>query len=156
MSDIGEVWKIFEKLEKLESLEDRDLVRFRNSYLLSETDSCWLWIKATDDNGYGIFTLNGKSIKAHVFSFRYFKIKYPENDLELDHLCRIRNCVNPDHLEPVTHKENCIRGIGAGNKIARIIKAINIVNGTNKLTEEQKQLAIDLVENDAKEFRRSI
>lgn len=51
------------------------------------------------------------SKSAHREAYKAFKGEIPDG-LELDHLCRVRNCVNPDHLEPVTRLENARRGIG--------------------------------------------
>ena len=70
---------------------------------------CWLWISSINGSGYGMFYADGKMKKAHRVSYEWFVGPIP-NDLVLDHLCRVRNCVNPDHLEPVTQKENTLRG----------------------------------------------
>lgn len=72
---------------------------------------CWLWTAAIDDKGYGSFTKPGerqKRLKAHRFAYEMLRGPIPAG-LELDHLCRVRNCVNPDHLEPVTHAVNMQR-----------------------------------------------
>lgn len=78
---------------------------------IEKTKSCWLWTGGTGRNGYGDVYFDGRMQKAHRIVYRIFKGPIPEG-LVLDHLCRIRRCVNPDHLEPVTHRENTIRGIG--------------------------------------------
>ncbi|WP_414630996.1 HNH endonuclease signature motif containing protein [Alcanivorax jadensis] len=54
----------------------------------------------------------GKAVKAHRFSYETFESPIPEG-MQLDHLCRVRNCVNPRHLEPVTNRENVRRGFAA-------------------------------------------
>jgi hypothetical protein len=72
------------------------------------TETCWLWTACLCE-GYGRFYFDGKVGLAHIFSFRLFGGLVPLG-MELDHLCRIRRCVHPKHLEPVTHRENCIRG----------------------------------------------
>lgn len=82
------------------------LERFFNK--VKYEDGCWLWTGSITD-GYGKFSVKGKKVRAH----RWLYIKYREeidDGLVLDHLCRNRNCVCPDHLEPVTVKENTIRG----------------------------------------------
>jgi hypothetical protein len=74
---------------------------------------CWLWTGAITSNGYGGVSINSKYIVAHKISYEYFVGLVPEG-LVLDHVCRIRNCVNPspDHLEHVTFQENILRGVG--------------------------------------------
>lgn len=81
---------------------------------------CWLWLGALR-YGYGHFGLGGKGgyrVMAHRFSYQL--LCGPIQDgLTIDHLCRVRNCVNPSHLEPVTHKENVLRGISPAAQQAR-------------------------------------
>jgi hypothetical protein len=71
---------------------------------------CWLWVGNKNDRGYGVVPLEGKIRKAHRAVYESERGPIPEG-LTLDHLCRIRCCVNPDHLEPVTAMENIRRGI---------------------------------------------
>jgi hypothetical protein len=75
-------------------------------------DGCWQWIGAKWARGYGIFTLPGtqQRIAAHRWGYEHLVGPIPDG-LELDHLCRNRQCVNPEHLEPVTHLENVRRGL---------------------------------------------
>ena len=70
---------------------------------------CWLWTGALNTGGYGRFTLDGRRQRAHRVAYALLVSPVPDH-LELDHLCRVRHCVNPDHLEPVTRRENVIRG----------------------------------------------
>jgi hypothetical protein len=61
--------------------------------------------------GYGhIGTRDGGHVQAHRLSYEIHKGPIPDG-LVIDHLCRVRACVNPEHLEPVTHHENIARGI---------------------------------------------
>lgn len=80
--------------------------------------SCWIWHGGTG-RGYGIIRVNSKKqIGAHVYSYILFKGNLPENT-EIDHLCKNKLCVNPEHLEAVTHKVNVERGsseIGRNSK----------------------------------------
>lgn len=70
---------------------------------------CWIWVAAIDQNGYGRIGFLGKNRQAHRLSYELFIGEIPKG-LELDHLCRVRRCVNPKHLEPVTRRENIRRG----------------------------------------------
>lgn len=71
-----------------------------------KTDTCWLWAGCVSSGGYGRV---GRKV-AHRLAYEELRGPVPHG-LYLDHLCRVRNCVNPDHLEPVTHRENTLRGI---------------------------------------------
>ena len=75
------------------------------------TDSCWLWVGFLRD-GYGSMLLDGKRSGVHRISYQWLVGPIPDG-LQLDHLCRVRNCVNPEHLEPVTQRVNILRGRGA-------------------------------------------
>ena len=68
---------------------------------------CWVWTRALDPNGYGRFCWQGNGRLAHRVC--YLELVGP-TDLELDHLCRFTSCVNPLHLDPVTHPVNMGRG----------------------------------------------
>lgn len=76
-----------------------------------ELSDCWLWIGTTTLEGYGKYSVEKKTVLAHRFAYELLRGKIPKG-LTLDHLCRNRNCVNPNHLEPVTQKENVLRGVG--------------------------------------------
>lgn len=73
---------------------------------------CWIWRGAMRFGGYGQFGLHAanktKTVRAHRYAYERWAGPIPE-DLELDHLCRNRRCVNPAHLEPVTRQENLRR-----------------------------------------------
>jgi hypothetical protein len=79
-----------------------------------KTPGCWEWT-ATKGEGYGSFALKDLNgwvmVRAHVLSYR---LRHGSLDysLRLDHLCRNRACVNPDHLEQVTQRINILRGVG--------------------------------------------
>lgn len=70
---------------------------------------CWIWTAATDRDGYGVFSVvRGLLRKAHIWAWEQINGPTPDG-LELDHLCRVKGCVRPSHLEAVTHGENISR-----------------------------------------------
>jgi HNH endonuclease len=74
----------------------------------SAGSGCWLWMRGKTSAGYGVLYQNGKPSYAHVVSYETWYGKTPDG-LELDHKCKNTNCINPEHLEPVTHAENIRR-----------------------------------------------
>lgn len=85
--------------------------RFWNK--VNKTDTCWLWTAAVnkpDPNGYGMFWNGERLVTAHRLAYIDAVGSIPDG-ADLDHLCRVRRCVRPDHLEPVSRSENLIRGI---------------------------------------------
>ena len=74
-----------------------------------DSNGCWLWLKCKGRNGYGQIWFNGKLHRVHRVSYEFFIGTIPDG-LHLDHLCRVRHCCNPLHLEPVTQAENIRRG----------------------------------------------
>jgi len=79
--------------------------------------NCWEWVGSHEAGGYGNLSFRGRVSKAHRVSYQLAVGPIPAG-LELDHLCRNVGCVNPSHLEPVTHAENCRRGM-AGKYLSR-------------------------------------
>ena len=81
---------------------------------VEKTDGCWLWRGAIKPDGYGQVRRHPRrNIYAHRFAYELEVGPIPEG-LTLDHLCRVRACVRPSHLEPVTMLENLRRGNGVG------------------------------------------
>ena len=83
--------------------------RFIAHTSIEDAAACWRWTASVCRDGYAKFYVNRKHVKAHNYAYREIIGKIPEG-LILDHLCRVRNCVNPFHLEPVTTRENIRRG----------------------------------------------
>lgn len=73
------------------------------------TDGCWLWTRSRSQDGYGWASLANRTWQAHRLVY-VLLVGEPPAGLILDHLCRVRHCVNPAHLEPVTVRENLRRG----------------------------------------------
>ena len=87
----------------------------------SNTGECWRWTGRIDPNGYGIFYGGqGRTSRAHRWAWMLYRGPIPK-DLVLDHICRVRECVNPDHLRLVTVGQNSTEnsvGPTAQNKAA--------------------------------------
>lgn len=71
-------------------------------------EGCWLWLRSQSRDGYGWTSLHDKTYQAHRLVYSIV-VGTPPDGLHLDHLCRVRHCVNPAHLEPVTPRENLLR-----------------------------------------------
>lgn len=84
--------------------------RFNEKYVV-QPDGCWRWTAYIGTTGYAEMGVDYRKCKAHRVAYELFVGPIPDG-LVLDHLCRNRWCVNPDHLEPVTHRENLLRGVG--------------------------------------------
>lgn len=82
--------------------------RFWQKVDRSDPTGCWFWTGALT-RGYGSFNTGGKRKYAHRLAYEELVGPIPDG-LQIDHLCRVPNCVNPEHLEPVTQRENLRRG----------------------------------------------
>ena len=86
-------------------VRDRILQKIR----IDSAFGCWVWLGSKQPAGYGQMTVDGKLRRAHRVSYELVKGRIPDG-LDLDHLCHNPSCVNPNHLEPVTRRENLLRG----------------------------------------------
>ena len=86
-------------------------VRIEGKISPEPTSGCWLWTAAVLPDGYAALWNGRRMAKAHRVIYELLRGPVPVG-LDLDHLCRVRCCVNPDHLEPVTRRENIRRGVG--------------------------------------------
>lgn len=82
------------------------------------TDDCWLFAGFIDPKGYGRIPRGRRYSLAHRAVYEAERGEIPTN-LVCDHLCRVRRCINPAHIELVTDKENILRGVGTGAKNAK-------------------------------------
>lgn len=82
------------------------------------THGCWLWTGNIGAAGYGRISLSGRKQYAHRVAYRWV-VGAIRRDLTIDHTCRNHRCVNPQHLEAVTRRENILRGESPSAKQAR-------------------------------------
>jgi hypothetical protein len=102
-------WRLYGDPLATQRIFGDDEARFW-SYV-EKTEDCWLWRGSKSNLGYGHIQIGGAAgrlVSVHRLAYEWLVGPIPEG-LELDHLCRIRNCVNPAHLEPVTRGENIRR-----------------------------------------------
>lgn len=94
-------------------------------YIPVTESGCWLWLGHLTRTGYGLgrFGSNLKIVQAHRHFYTVFKGEIPDG-LTIDHLCRVRSCVNPDHLEAVSMRTNVLRGssVSANNSRKTVCK----------------------------------
>src|SRR6267142_1659983 len=101
----------------MQDIDERFWKKVHLEDLIFSENGCMLWIGAKSSYGYGIFCADGRTVRAHRWLYERFHGPIPKG-LEPDHLCRVRSCVNPDHLELVTRKTNLNRGdTGANNRL---------------------------------------
>ncbi len=98
------------------TISDEEITRFWGR--VEKTESCWLWRGGIINSGYGRFYIKRKIWVAHRVSYILTRGPVPIG-LCLDHLCRNRACVNPDHLDLVTQRENTLRGMHPNQVIRR-------------------------------------
>jgi hypothetical protein len=92
--------------------DERLPARFWEKTVIECATGCWLWVACKQKpGGYGKYQVGYSTRLAHREAYRVL-ISEVERGLQLDHLCRNRACVNPSHLEPVSHRENQLRGEG--------------------------------------------
>ena len=83
--------------------------RFWSKVYIREPGECWIWTASTKASDYGQFMMDGKNWLSHRLAYEDQVGPIP-GGLTLDHLCRVRKCCNPSHLEAVTIQENIRRG----------------------------------------------
>lgn len=98
---------------------------------IDEKTGCWNWIACTQSNGYGRFSLSGKSMGSHRASFKIFKGDIPCG-MDICHTCDNRKCINPDHLFLGTRKDNM------QDAVSKNRQAQGFMLPHTKLTNEQR------------------
>jgi len=78
---------------------------------VEKTSTCWLWTGSVNSSRYGTIRVDGKSWRVHRYAWVLLRGPIPDG-LVVDHLCRVRRCVNPEHMELVVGEVNVLRGIG--------------------------------------------
>ena len=75
-----------------------------------DDNGCWIWMGSTSGrHEYGTIFVNGKPLKTHRFAYELFVGPIPDG-MVIDHKCRVHRCCNPKHLEPVSQRDNVLRG----------------------------------------------
>lgn len=92
-------------------MDGRTLRRFSGKSSI-DSNGCWIWQAHVNAGGYAMFWNGERMQSAHRTVYEHYVGAIPEG-LQLDHLCRVRHCVNAAHLEPVPPAENTRRGVSA-------------------------------------------
>lgn len=100
--------RVYKRILPFSMIDRPDLVERLGDKFVFSPDGCWLWTAVTTPNGYGKIGVNGQHLGAHRVMYELIVGPVPEG-LVIDHLCKVRHCVNPAHLEPVTQRENLLR-----------------------------------------------
>lgn len=99
---------------------------------------CWVWTASLTTYGYGQFrTTDKRTVRSHRHAWLLTFGSLPADGLSLDHLCRVPRCVNPSHLDPVTHAENCRRGVAGQVNSARKRAQLYCAKGGHRLPDER-------------------
>jgi hypothetical protein len=93
-----------------------DMLPPRFTARMEVVGECWEWRGQRDRNGYGHYWHEGRYVLAHRFAF-VACFGALADGLTLDHLCRNPSCVRPDHLEAVSHRENCLRAVTGASAV---------------------------------------
>jgi hypothetical protein len=110
-------------------------------YVIDAVTGCWVWQRSLTPQGYGQLWVDNKHWIAHRYFYTLHRGAIPDGR-PLDHLCRNRVCVNPEHLEPVTPEQNVHRG-RATKLTAADVEAIRQATGTNRAVGERFGVGAD-------------
>lgn len=85
--------------------------RFDSRWVPEPMTGCWLWVGTASPRGYATFRVNGRKIGVHRFAYERW-VGPIRDGLVVDHICNNPTCVNPDHLQAITQRDNVRRGRG--------------------------------------------
>lgn len=106
---------------------------------IDASGDCWEWTGFIDSGGYGSsIAYDGRQQRPHRVVWQMLVGPIPDG-MDLDHLCRVRHCVNPDHLEPVTRSENLRRGYGGQGTLGRRFEYCRNGSGPHRMTKDNLQ-----------------
>ena len=106
-------------------------------------DDCHIFIGCKDRDGYGLININGKTTRAHRYSYEIYNGELPKNCV-IHHTCHRRNCVNPAHLQAITPQSNIAEMLERQTFIQRILELETELSRSNTLIEKQKELIDEL------------
>lgn len=117
-------------------MDESDIMRFWDKVSFKDH---WIWTSNVNKmSGYGMFKLKDKNFYAHRIAYYLINHIQPPLFHDLDHVCKVRECVNPDHLELVTHSVNCMRGL-KGEKPMFCGKGLHKLEGYNRMVTEIRE-----------------
>lgn len=99
----------------VDHVRTKEIARIFSRIRINKETGCWLWV-GSRVGGYGNLTWHSQTLIVHRFMYAWLVAPLPAGKAELDHLCRVRECCNPVHLELVTPKQNVLRGQGIAAK----------------------------------------
>jgi hypothetical protein len=99
--------------------------RFNQKYIVDQETGCWIWI-AAKCLGYGLIRINGKMMRAHRFSYEYYKGPL-DSKLDICHNCNNPSCVNPSHLRQDTVSSNMIDCLNAKRRYKQILSVEEVI-----------------------------
>lgn len=95
----------------MNQLTNSQAERFFGHVMPITESGCWIWMGSTSPKGYGKFNIPDRTTMVHRLSYEHFKGSIPQG-VSIDHVCRVRCCVNPDHLHLCSNQENVLSGYG--------------------------------------------
>ena len=107
---------------------------------VEKTDTCWLWIGGKNKAGYSAFNIDKHMHSGHRVAYELWIGEIPD-DLVVRHKCRNRHCVNPEHLEIGTHKENTQDQFRDGTLYKAKLTAEQVQDIRNRVGQTSKELA---------------